>query len=245
MKEKMRVAICTSTPGGSTAQAIMWACASGQLPRTKVVLLIASNSKAGGLRWAQDAGVPTQVIRSRGKDPEAFGEAIIRACEIKGVDLIGQYGWLAQTPANVIEMFQGPSGVRMVNQHGAPLDPGRADFGGKGMFGLRAHCARLLFVRRTKRSFWTTATAQRVHSDYDKGDVLHTEYMDILPNDDPYSLAQRLLPVEHRVQIETLEGLATGRIGGGVTRAAPLVRPEEVRILREAKLTARVLFPRG
>lgn len=57
----------------------------------------------------------------------------------------------------------------MINQHGGPLDPGRPDFGGRGMYGRRIHCARLYFVRATQRGFFTEATAQRVALQYDRG----------------------------------------------------------------------------
>ena len=240
----MRVAIFTSTPRGSISQAVIGACKSGQLSRVEVALVIASNKNAGGLRWAQDAGIPTKVIRSRGKEPEVFGEEIIGECEARGIDLIGQYGWMAKTPANVIDRFQGPSGVMMIGAHPGPLDTGRPDFGGEDMYGLRVHCARLYFVRETNRSFWTAATAQRVDYEYDKGEMLNFEHLDILPDDTPQSLAERLRPVEHSVQIQTLKDFSEGGLTTK-TRAGPLVLPGEEPILEEVKRIAKEQFPRG
>ena len=246
MSDTLRLAMFVSG-AGSTVEAIGQACISGPLQGLiRPVCLIVSKPKARVIQKARRLGILVFFVRPQREDPEAFGEEIIEALiRAGGVDLIGQYGWMAQTPVNVIEMFTGPFGVRMINQHNGPLDIGRPDFGGEGMFGRRVHCARLLFVRRTKRSFWTAATAQRVALEFDEGDVLHAEHMDILPDDTPDSLAARLLPLEHKVQIETLAGLVTGRIGGRVTRAASLVRPEEEEILREVKSAAALEFPRG
>lgn len=48
----------------------------------------------------------------------------------------------------------------------------RPDFGGPGMYGRRVHCARLYFVRRARRDFFTEATVQRVSPEFDKGALL-------------------------------------------------------------------------
>lgn len=136
----------------------------------------------------------------------------------------------------------------MVNQHPGPLDPGHPDFGGPGMYGRRVHAARLYYVRETEEDrerHWTEATAQRVAPQYDEGAVVRRTVVPIQLDDDPISLQQRVLPVEHRVQIETLEMFAENRV-------TMCVRPERLirlvwmyRILNRAKRVAELLFPRG
>src|SRR5437588_342377 len=82
---------------------------------------------------------------------------------------------------------------RIINQHPGPLDPGRPDFGGKGMFGRRVHAARLLFVNQTGHDFWTEATSQRVAENFNEGPVLNRKQLNILPDDTVETLAARLL----------------------------------------------------
>jgi phosphoribosylglycinamide formyltransferase-1 len=237
MSDQLRLCMLLSG-GGTTAQAIIRACKSGRLSGIKPVCVISSRSDAGGLQKAKEEGVPAFVIEPLPKNSEAFGEALIRACEAKGVDIIGQYGWIPKTPLNVIEMYEG----RMINQHPGPLDPGYPDFGGKRMFGARVHCARLYFVRAVARDFWTEATAQRVALDFDKGAILKMARVDILPDDTVSSLQERVLPVEHEVQIEALQDFAHGNVVE-LVRLERLVLPGEEPILEEAKKIACRKFP--
>lgn len=169
MANPMRIAMLISG-GGTTMKKIVEDCQEGELRGlVEPAVVIAGRPDAGGIAKAQAAGVPTVVLeRDTFGSGTEFGRAIIEACKRHRAIFIGQYGWLSWTPRNVIEAFPG----MMVNQHPAPLDPGRPDFGGKGMYGRAAHAARLYFARRTKGHLWTEATAQRVHVRFDQGAVL-------------------------------------------------------------------------
>ena len=244
MPDKLRIAMLISG-GGTTMQAIIRACKNGALKdKVEPVLVIASRAEAGGLQKACDEGIPNHnvllIARTDYPDPLDFGEAILMACQKRRVDFIGQYGWMVKTPANVIEAYQN----MMVNQHPGPLDPGKPDFGGKGMFGHRVHCARLYFVRKVKRDFTTEAVAQRIALEYDQGAVLRKRVIPIQKDDDPISLQERVLPEEHLVQIETLEDFADGNVIE-ITRRTPLVFSGEEKVLAEAKKIAKMLFPKG
>lgn len=242
MKDELRLCMLISG-GGTTMQAIIRACKSGRLSGVKPVCVIASTGEAKGIEKALAEGILAEdikVIRPNKKSPEDFGAQIIEACFARGVDLIGQYGWLPKTPANVIEVYGG----MMINQHPGPLDPGYPDFGGKGMYGRRVHCARLYFVKSVNRDFWTEATAQRVARDFDTGSILKMARTDILPDDDVISLQERVLPIEHEVQIEALEDFARGQVVE-LVRLERLVLSGEESILEEAKKLARIEFPNG
>ena len=170
----------------------------------------------------------------------AFGEAIVKACKERSVNFIGQYGWHWLTPENVISEFEG----RIVNQHPGPLDNGRPDFGGPGMFGLRVHAARLCFVRKVNRDFFTEATTHRVTPEFDKGAIVKRKVLAILAEDTPESLQKRLLPIEWQTQIEALQDFANDT-GQEWYRLAPLVRPDEEKILADCKQEAMRLYPEG
>lgn len=238
----LRIALLISG-GGTTAREIIRACKSGRLD-AEPVCVIASQQDAGGIQKALQEGIPPKdvlvIARKDYETSEAFGEAILKACHERDVDLIGQYGWMPKTPANVIEAYSG----MIINQHPGPLDPGRPDFGGKDMFGRRVHCARLYFVRKDGQDFWTEATAQRAAAEYDRGAVLKTKRVEILPDDDPISLQERVLPAEHEVQIETLRDFAQGTVKE-LVREHPLVPPEKELLLAEAKRIVIALFPHG
>lgn len=240
MENPLRIAMLVSG-GGTTMQAIIQACKSGRLPRVQPVLVIASRLGIGAIEKALGEGIaPEDIVVLRPTEcGEAFGEKILAECRKHGVDFVGQYGWMVKTPPNVIEVWKG----MMVNQHPGPLDPGRPDFGGKGMFGRRVHCARLYFVRTVKRDFWTETTAQRVAPEYDRGALLRTRTIPILEHDDTTSLQERVLPQEHELHIEVLDDFANGRVREFV-RQTPLVFPGEEAILDQAKRIAKALFPK-
>jgi phosphoribosylglycinamide formyltransferase-1 len=245
MKNKLRIAMLGSG-GGTTIREIIRATKDGRLRYIEPALVIASNSQAGVIERALAEGVNEDHIAViRRKDyatPALFGLQILSECHRRGVDFIGQYGWLVRTPENVIEAYAG----MMVNQHPGPLDPPWPDFGGPGMYGRRVHCARLYFVRAVGKSFFTEVTAQRVDPEYDRGAVLGRLVVPIsrLPRDTSATLAARVLPAEHALQIEVLRAFSGGRVQK-LSRSERLVHPREVPILEEAKRVAKVLYPQG
>ncbi len=239
----MRIALLISG-SGTTAEAIIKACASGRLSGVEPVLVIASKADIAGIARVEKAGMnPADIVVIDPKtfpSNDAFGETIIDECKKRNVEFIGQYGWMVRTPENVIRAYEG----MMTNQHPGPLDPGREDFGGKGMYGIRVHQARLCFVKKTDREYWSEATAQRVAVSFDEGAVVHSKRVVILPDDTAETLAARMLPIEHEVQIETLQMFANCTVEE-VVRESPLVNPGEKSILKECKEVAMKLYPKG
>lgn len=239
----MNIALLISG-GGTTATAIINACATGRLRNVTPVLVIASKPGIDGIERAKAAGMDANnvvVIEPKQySSPENFGNAILKECEKRNVKFIGQYGWLALTPANVVTRYAN----MMTNQHPGPLDPGRPDFGGKGMYGKRVHAARLCFVKQTERDWWSEATAQRVGVRFDEGAVVKTKRVEIIPADTPETLAERLLPAEHEVQIAALQDFADGTVKE-ITRKHPLVLSGEETLLAECKKQAIKKYPNG
>ncbi|MDO8620399.1 MAG: formyltransferase family protein [bacterium] len=241
-KDKIRLGVLASG-GATTWSAVNSACKSG-LIKAETVLFIASKAGIGGIEKARKAGLKEDDIVVIDPDtfscPDLFGARIIHECGKRGVDIIAQLGWLPKTPRNVIEKYKD----RMWNQHPGPLDPGYPDFGGKGMFGRRVHHARLAYCRLIGGDFWTEATAQRVDVEFDKGPVLYRRRIDIYPTDDPTTLQERLLPIEHEVQIDALLDLVNN-IGTEKPRAERLVKKEHRFALELAKSQACMMWPKG
>ena len=226
--------------GGTTMQALGLACQDGgQLyGRAKLALVVSNSTTAGGMAKANALGIPVELINPANfPTPEEFGAAIIVACRMHGVQLICQNGWLPLTPINVIAAY-----ARMIiNQHPAPVP----EFGGRGMYGKRPHCARLEFYRRVQRDPWTEAIAQWVAPTFDDGSVLHKIAVPILPEDDTDSLQRRVLPIEHQVQIQVLEMFCADCVREEWPPPASLVRLVERPILDECKRLARQRYPNG
>lgn len=255
MNSKLRIAMLVSG-GGTTMAAILNSIRTGFLSQVEPALVIASRNKIGAIEKARIGGVSEKDIvifrRAAYDSPHAFGDAMLNECARRGVDFIGQYGWLVKTPTNVIEAYPN----MIVNQHPGPLDPGRPDFGGIGMYGRRVHCARLFFVWATARPeyrypkyaywnhFFTEAVCHRVLPEYDKGALIKRTTIPINPGDTVDSLQARVLPCEHMIQVETLRDFSHGKAEER-PRTEPLIRPEDYNILEWAKEIAIKVYPKG
>ncbi len=242
MSERLAILI---SGGGTIMQEIIKASKSGEVP-IDVACVISSSPTAGGIEKARNLRIPEEDIiivdpndfRDKDKklDQESFGQAILNATRQRGVTVVTQNGWMPLTPVIVIDEYPDA----MFNQHPGPVP----EFGGKGMYGRRVHAARLMFVRSTKREEWTEVTAQRVHRDFDQGAVVKTARVKILPNDTVEDVQQRVLPVEHEVQIALLKNFAQRRVEDLPLRES-LIRPGEEELLRSVKHMAKLLYPEG
>lgn len=239
--------------GGSTIEAIYRATqgkASVPLENVELSLVIASKKSAGVLERMRRAGMDEKdlLVLPQGwsKDQDLLADFILEECAKRNVNLIGQWGWLVKTPAKVIQHFHW--GLMMVNQHPGPLDP-RAhgyDFGGDGMYGRRVTAARMHFCHMVGRDFWTEATAHHVTAEYDQGAVIGRTRLDFdLKKDTVDSLQSRMLPVEHRLQIEVLQDFANGTVEIVEREPHYLVHRGEEEILAQAKEVAIEEYPTG
>lgn len=231
--------------GGTTMEAIIKACQSGEVPM-EIACVIASDPKADGIEKARRLGIPDKDIividpndfggKDKKVNQERFGLRLVAELRRHGATVVTQNGWLPLTPKLVIDAYP----KTMFNQHPGPVP----EFGGKGMYGRRVHVAVILFRRMTERDPWTEVIGQRVHEEFDQGVVVKSERVPILPSDTVEDLQQRALPVEHRVQIELLKDVTRGKVRE-VRRKEVLVKPEEAETLLLVKKVAKLLYPHG
>jgi phosphoribosylglycinamide formyltransferase-1 len=257
----MKIAILISG-SGSTAQAVIQATQNGVLyGLIDPVLVIASNSKASGIQKVLQRGIPVEIISREQISKEVLADRLLQLFSTYEVEMVSQNGWLPLTPSAVITKFY----HRIINQHPGPLDPGYADFGGRGMYGARVLCARIIYCMLTKeKNPWTEATTHFVTEEYDKGEIIRTIQM-------PFSITQpvkgsheikqshvlqvyirqqteilqkQLLSIEHTNVINTLKDFAEKTI---VVHKRPerLIPTEYLPFLAEAKDLAIQLFPTG
>ena len=244
LQEKLRVAAFISG-GASTLEQIIKATQDNRLPDTQIVTVVTSNPDAIPIdrkRLIQELDIPLTIVRPadyRSKDE--YGEGLLAAVAPVRPKIIGQYGHTPLTPGNVIAEFEG----RMINQHPGPVDPSPHDFGGKGMSSAdRVHAARLLFVRTTKRNYWTEVTAQRVAVEFDKGKAIKRGRVEIKPTDTVESLRNRAIEKEWEVQIAALRDFQEGQFID-LPPYDDLVLPSEYELLNQVKLFAALLYASG
>jgi len=111
-----------------------------------------------------------------------------------GIDLIVLAGFLWLVPANLLKTWEG----RIVNIHPALLPK----FGGKGMYGDRVHKAVMAAGEKE-----TGISIHYVNEVYDDGEIIFQEKFEILPDDTPESIAERIHVLEHKYFPAVIEKL--------------------------------------
>lgn len=183
--------------GGSNLQAIIDACRDGGL-RARVAVVIVNNRSALARERALRAGIPVEVLNGvTHPDPSALDRAIRDTLVRYAVEWVCLAGYMKKVGPLTLAAFP----QRIVNIHPALLPK----YGGPGFFGVNVHEA-VIQAGETESG----ATVHQVDAVYDHGAILGQERVPILPGDTPETLAARILPVEHRLYVETLRRLLEG-----------------------------------
>ena len=216
--------------GGSTSAAVWEAQQPGQLLHglVKTVAVVTSAPEKGGLDLIVERGFPKEDTYVA--DPE--GDLTSQLLRIFGryeLDYFHQLGWMPQTPKEVILRYNG------LNQH--------LGHGGRWMYGIRRVYTHMRFCEATGKKWPIPIFCQKVHQEYDKGDVLFVRYEAWWTlGETPEEVARALLPIEHEVQIEALHRIARGNLKTYLV--SQLARTQEERELLETlKKEARDRYP--
>lgn len=255
MRKRLKTALFISG-GGTSACAVLKACLEKKLRHIEPIVISSNPLAKGNQRTTALGFSPTIVDRASFKMLEEFGSALLALLRKNKIELIILQGWLPLIPKNVIDAYTG----NIVNQHPGPLDPGRVDFGGKGMSTpYRVNCARIAYSWMVGQDNWTQSVTHFVVEEFDMGDLIRTEKMSFPAKKRPTTIAslrkqpQELIATTHDVQkqfylveyenvIKTLELLASGK-RKGYKPSKPLIKKEHIPIVLEAKRLAMELFP--
>jgi phosphoribosylglycinamide formyltransferase-1 len=180
-------------------QAIIDACADDRLSAVPAVV-VSNNRKAEAIERAKASQIPAFVLNSvTHSKPEDLDFAILDTLHLHDCDVVVLAGFMKKIGPQVLTAYSG----RMLNVHPALLPK----FGGQGMFGAHVHQAVLAAGEKV-----TGASVHLVDSEYDQGEVLAQMEVPVLEEDSVESLAARVLPKEHELLVQTLQGIVAGEI---------------------------------
>jgi phosphoribosylglycinamide formyltransferase 1 len=159
----------------------------------EVSLIVTNNPKAGVLKIAS-----TENIRCLVVEKERFfrGDAYVNEIMQKAPDLIVLAGFLWKIPLTLIQAYP----RKIINIHPALLPA----YGGKGMYGIRVHQA--VMEGKEKES---GITIHYVDEHYDNGDIILQVKCPVNADDDPETLAKRVLVLEHKYYPMVVDQLST------------------------------------
>jgi phosphoribosylglycinamide formyltransferase 1 len=185
---KRKIAIFASGSGTNAQRIIEYF--SGN-PEITVSLVLSNKPDAYVLERAKKLKVPYVVF-----DRHTFTETddIPDLLKKEQIDFIVLAGFLWLIPLNLIRAYPG----KIINIHPALLPK----YGGKGMYGERVHEA--VIQSGDKES---GISIHYVNEKYDEGNIIFQAKCEVLPDDTPETLAQRIHKLEYKHFPEVIEKL--------------------------------------
>jgi phosphoribosylglycinamide formyltransferase 1 len=179
---------------GSNMRSIVDTCAAEKWP-AQVVAVIANRADAGGLRYAQDCGIATQVVDHKAQPSrDAFDAALMQAIDAHQPDLIVLAGFMRILGAAFVRHYEG----RALNIHPSLLP---------AFPGLHTH----------QRAIDTGcklagATVHFVMAELDHGPIVAQVVVPVLADDSAATLSDRVLLREHEMYPRAVRWFVQGRL---------------------------------
>ncbi len=179
--------------GGSNLRALLEACRDSEYPAQ--VVAVGADRAADGLAHAEEFGIPSFTVPFSSFDSrEAWGDELLAAVQQWQPDLVVLSGLMRLLPPRVVDALA----PRLINTHPAYLP----EFPG-------AHGVRDALAAGAEQ---TGASVIVVDTGVDTGPILAQERVPVLPDDTEHSLHERIKPVERRLLIDVVRGIADGSI---------------------------------
>jgi phosphoribosylglycinamide formyltransferase-1 len=196
LSQPLRIGFLASR-NGSSLRAVVEAIRAGELS-AQALLTVSNNKGAAALDFAQQQGIPTQVIATQA-DPDAADARLAEAMAAAGVELIVLSGYLRRLGPVTLGRYRN----RILNIHPGPIPA----FGGEGMYGRRVHEA--VIAAGVPES---GITIHLVDEEYDHGPVLGRWTVPLEPGETAETLEAKVTALEPKLFVETLKRIATGEL---------------------------------
>lgn len=183
---KKRISVFAS---GSGSNAEMFFQQFKNHPSIEIVSVFTNNKSAGVIERANRFFVPYHVLN---RSYWQKGETVIQILEEEQVDFIVLAGFMLLIPQELVSKYNN----RIFNIHPALLPK----YGGQGMYGMNVHKA--VKAAGEKES---GITIHFVNEEYDKGEILYQESVDLKSTDTAEDISKKVLAVEHKNYAKVVE----------------------------------------
>ncbi len=229
--------VILASGGGSTAAKIIDETRPGRTldGLYKVVCLIATKPDIGAIERARDRKVKVYTLdKETCRDPARLAKSLHDKFEAEHADMFGLHGCVVPIPEDIAMGYVG------LNQH-----PTHKELGGKGMYGLATHEAKIRLCQLLGRWDPTEAICQRVDPMVDAGELIFSWPVEVRDDDTPQSLQARVLPIEHLVQVAALLRFVACQGNPSPIPSSLVLNPGEEGAVAEAIAWAREHHPHG
>jgi phosphoribosylglycinamide formyltransferase-1 len=178
---------------GSNFQAIAANVTSGEIPDTRISLVISNVPGAGGLEIARRLGLPALVVPSKGRPREDHDREMVAALSEHKVDLICLAGYMRLLSPGFVQQF--PQRILNIHPSLLPAFPGLEAQQQAVAYGVKvAGC-----------------TVHFVDEELDHGAIIVQKAVPVLDSDDEHTLARRILEQEHTAYSEAIKIVLEGK----------------------------------
>jgi phosphoribosylglycinamide formyltransferase-1 len=198
---------------GTNLQALIDACAEPSFP-AQITVVISNRPGVRALDRARDAGIPAMVLPHRSfASRESYDDALVATLREYSVVWVAMAGFLRVVTSRLLGAF--PDHVLNIHPALLPAFPG---MDGQGQALAAGVCL-------------AGATVHLVTEGVDAGPILAQGAVGVRQDDDPGTLRDRILDIEHTLYPRVLRWAAEGRIHLVDGRARVDLRPGESRSL--------------
>ncbi len=162
----------------------------------RISLIVSNNPRAGVLSIAEKEHIPCLIIQ---RDRFFNSDGYLDELREKKIEWIVLAGFLWKLPSVLISRFPG----KIINIHPALLPR----YGGAGMYGRYVHEA--VIANKDNES---GISIHYVDELYDHGPIIFQAKCEVLPADNPDSLAAKIHVLEHRHYAEVIEKLINEKL---------------------------------
>jgi phosphoribosylglycinamide formyltransferase-1 len=171
---------------GSNFEAIAKNVAAGKIPHARIAIVISNRADAGGIEVAQELGLQTLVIPSKGKPREDHDREVVTALQQHNVDLICLAGYMRLLSPWFVKQF--PHKILNIHPSLLPAFPGLEAQEQAFAYGVKV----------------SGCTVHFVDEELDHGAIIVQKTVPVLDTDDEHSLAERILEQEHAAYSEAI-----------------------------------------
>ncbi|MBQ1193923.1 MAG: phosphoribosylglycinamide formyltransferase [Lachnospiraceae bacterium] len=196
----LRIGVLVSG-GGTNLQAIIDGIENKSITNAEIEVVISNNKNAYALERAENHGIDAVCISPKDfESREAFNTALIDAIDSYKLDLIVLAGCLVVLPEALIKKYRN----KIINIHPSLIPA----FCGTGFYGLKVH------EKALERGVKVTgATVHFVDEGTDTGPIIFQKTVEVLENDTPKTLQQRVMEqAEWVIMPKAIDYIANGRI---------------------------------
>ena len=189
---KKRVGVLLSGRG-SNFVALADSVAAGRIPDAEIAIVVSNREGAAGIDKAEDRGIPTRVIPSKGLEREPYDRQVVAVLREHGVDLICLAGYMRLLSPYFVASF--PNRILNIHPSLLPSFPGLESQRQALEYGVKiAGC-----------------TVHFVDENLDAGPIVLQAAIPVRDEDTEVTLSERILAEEHRIYTEAVRIVLEGK----------------------------------